>query len=71
MWEGLQLGIRFKTELFTNGVPMVSCVTVRNISDKIAYYFAGEPPKIILLRGQERLLGVADPKAFRVHGLDE
>jgi hypothetical protein len=66
-WEGAQLSIRLQKEHFTNGEPIVACVTLRNISDRVLYFDVGPYPeekdtKIVLTRGQERLLGVDDPK---------
>ena len=66
-WEGAQLSIRLQKEHFTNGEPVVACVTLRNISDRVLYFDVGPYPeekdtKIVLTRGQERILGVDDPK---------
>ena len=66
-WEGLQLSIRLTKEVFTNGEPVVACVTLRNICDRVRFFQVGPYPeekdtKITLLRGQQRILGEDDPK---------
>ena len=66
-WEGLQLSIRVEKEAFTNGEPVVACTTLRNISDRVRFFDVGPYPeekdtRIVLLRGQERILGEDDPK---------
>ena len=66
-WEGAQLSIRVQKEHFTNGEPVVACVTLRNVSDRVLYFDVGPYPeerdtKIVLTRGHERILGVDDPK---------
>ncbi len=66
-WEGAQLSIRVQKEHFTNGEPVVACVTLRNVSDRVLYFDVGAYPeekdtKVVLTRGQERILGVDDPK---------
>jgi hypothetical protein len=66
-WEGLQLSIRLEKEAFTNGEPVVACMTLRNISDRVRFFDVGPYPeekdtRIVLLRAQERILGEDDPK---------
>ena len=36
-WEGDRLSIRLNKEVFTNGEPIMACVTVRNASYRISY----------------------------------
>ncbi len=65
--EGFQLSIRLQKESFTNGEPVVACVTLRNISDRVLSYVGGPSPvekdtRLILMRANERILGADDPK---------
>ena len=66
--EGFQLSIRLERASFTNGEPVLACVTLRNISDRVLSFFVGPSPqekdtKLVLMKGDKRILGVDDPKA--------
>ena len=64
--EGFQLSIRLQKDTFTNGEPVKVCVILRNVSGKLLRYFSNpiEDPmsKIVLMRGQQRLLGNNETK---------
>jgi hypothetical protein len=67
IWEGLQLSIRLPKEVFTNGEPVVACITLRNTCQTVRRFEIGPAPeekdsKITLLRNGERILGGDDPK---------
>ena len=66
-WEGLQLSIRLRKEVFTNGEPILAAVTLRNGGDRVRYFNIFIPreemdTKILLTRDGQRILGVDDPK---------
>ncbi len=66
-WEGDQLSIRLQKEVFTNGEPIVACVTLRNASDRMSYLEVVIPQeerdtKIRLMHDGQRVLGEDDPK---------
>jgi hypothetical protein len=68
-WEGVELSIRLAKETFTNGEPVVACVTVRNTSYKVRALLSmwGQEEKetrFKLRRGEERVLGENDPKPW-------
>jgi hypothetical protein len=59
-WEGIQLSIRLQKKVFTNGEPIMASITLRNVSDRVRYFWISKPrpeidTKMVLLRGQERL----------------
>jgi hypothetical protein len=64
---GLQVSIRLQKDSFVAGESVVACVTLRNVSEKPRYFLVSkyrkeEDTKIVLMHGQERVLGVDDPK---------
>jgi hypothetical protein len=68
---GFQLSIRLPKAVFTNGEPVIACVTLRNITDQVlgfsenvggASYPDERDTAFILMRGDERVLGVDDDK---------
>lgn len=68
-WEGVRLSIELPKEVFTNGEPVLACIMVRNTSYKVRATLVswGQPErdtKLIMMRGQERLLGEDDPKPW-------
>jgi hypothetical protein len=67
LWEGIQLSIRLQKKVFTNGEPVAACVSLRNIGDRVRYFWVSTPQperdtKVILLRGQEALPPADGPK---------
>jgi hypothetical protein len=53
--------------VFTNGEPIVARVTLRNVGDKVRYFWVGTPQeekdtKIFLMRDQQRVLEADEPK---------
>jgi hypothetical protein len=66
-WEGSELSIRLQKNVFTNGEPIVACVTLRNVGAKVLYFWVSTPQperntEVIVLRGQERLPPADGPK---------
>ena len=66
-WEGIQLSIRLQKKAFTNGEPIVACVTLRNVGDKVRYFWVLTPEeqrstRITVLRDQKRLVNLEDAK---------
>jgi hypothetical protein len=61
VWEGVQMEIRLSKEVFTNGEPILACITIRNASYKVRAT-DWVPTKFTVMRGQERLLGEDEPK---------
>ncbi|HYG36421.1 MAG TPA: hypothetical protein VEC99_16625 [Clostridia bacterium] len=68
-WEGVQLSIRLPKEAYTNGEPILACVTLRNTSFKVRAFrtvssLKERDTKLTVMRGQERMLGEDDPKPW-------
>jgi hypothetical protein len=66
-WEGVQLSIRLQKKVFTNGEPIVGCFTLRNVGDKVRYFWVLTPEeqrstRITVLRDQKRLVNLEDAK---------
>jgi hypothetical protein len=66
-WEGIQLSIRLQKKIFTNGEPVVACVTLRNVGDRVRYFWVSIPQpewdtEVVLLRGLEHVPRADGPK---------
>jgi hypothetical protein len=67
LWEGIQLSIRLRKTVFTNGEPVLACVTLRNTGDKVRYFWVSTPDperdtEVFLLRGLEHVPPADGPK---------
>jgi hypothetical protein len=66
-WEGIQLSIRLQKKVFTNGEPVVACITLRNVGDTVRYFRVSTPQRerdmeVVVLRGMERTPRADSPK---------
>ncbi|MCX6927791.1 MAG: hypothetical protein NT154_31965 [Verrucomicrobia bacterium] len=66
-WGGDQLSIGLQKEVFTNGEPILACITLRNASYRMYYFEVFTPQeekdtKITLTYDGQRVLGEDDPK---------